>query len=108
MKLVRNCSSQFLQNLPDRLKLVVMLGVQEGYIKQCRRLVCGLFPSPGQYVNEVAYRAGGATWVHAIHPSHIAKNHFRNWTTGRGNDNGLAKKRDLALKAVGDTELLRG
>ena len=42
---VRNCFSQFLSILPERTKLVVLLGNSDGYLKKMRRIAGEFYPA---------------------------------------------------------------
>ncbi len=74
-----------------------MLGIDDAYIDNCRKL----FGRSHEItpVNEVAYTNGKVTWVHATHPS-PANGHFTTWLTGDATQTAIARKRELAKAAV--------
>jgi hypothetical protein len=88
--LLENCANRFLRYLPSELKLVVMLGAQDGYIKRCRRLIGAMYGAEYRYINPVAYSTGQVTWVHATHPSR-QNGHFNQWVDGAESASKLTK-----------------
>ena len=98
-RMLVECSRQFLFNFPEQLKLIVMLGVQNGYIKECRRLINALHPGTFHLLNDAAYSAGGVVWVHATHPSKL-NGHFNDWVNGDSRHKPMARKRDLVIDAI--------
>lgn len=98
-RMLTQCSGQFLRCLPKQLKLVVLLGVQDGYIKQCQKLISSLDVSDFRIVNAVAYLRGGVTWVHVTHPS-TANGHFSEWMSGDPRTLLIARKRELAIDTI--------
>ena len=97
-RLLVNCSNRFLRRFPSQLKLVVMLGVGDEYMKRCQRLIAAIHGGDFREVNPVAYSTGRVTWVHVTHPSG-QNGHFEEWVAGAGSDS-KTTKRDLAKKAV--------
>ena len=77
----RACASTFLTNLPDSVRLVVMLGTTDGYIAGCKRLIRSIHPTTWAEINDVSYRAGGVVFVHVSHPSGSNGNHSK-WMKG--------------------------
>ena len=63
------CSTRFITNLPNRTKLVVMLGMgsRGNYVRACRGLFQAARPGAWRYVNDVAYTDGKITVVHTEH-----------------------------------------
>ena len=64
---VRNCFSEFLSALPERTKLVVLLGNSDSSLKKMRRIVEEFYPTESRAEPEyerVSYSAGGKRWVH--------------------------------------------
>jgi hypothetical protein len=64
-----NCGRQFLAQLPERTKLVVMLGLGSNlnYVQAARRLFERVRPGPWSRINSVAYTDGAVTVVHVEH-----------------------------------------
>jgi hypothetical protein len=98
LKIIERCASTFLVKLPKKVKLVVLLGTSDSYIKKTKQIFSGLY-SDFSPINDCAFRAGGTLWVYAAHPS-PGNGHFDSWVSA-GIDNPSGKKRDLALKALG-------
>ena len=92
------CARSYLAALPPRLRLVVMLGSDSGYVDRCARLLGQV--GAGETVRScaVAYRRGSVTFVHATHPS-PANGHFQAWAEGAP-DSAAGRKRELARAAV--------
>jgi hypothetical protein len=98
------CTSRFLSELPDHLRLVVMLSTDNIYIEGCKKQISSLHSSSFEVINEVCYRTGRVTWVHAAHPSHTNGWHGR-WldapvSTTSGNKREKAKQ-GIALAGLG-------
>jgi hypothetical protein len=103
---VFNCFSAFLSKLPSRLKLVVLLGNSESYLRKMTSLVSQFYSDdfhsdPGDKL--IAYKAGGKLWVHVGHPSR-GNGYYNNFledppTIGQG------KKREIARRAIGHLNL---
>lgn len=98
-RLLKNCANRFLRYLPSELKLVMMLGVQDGYIKRCRWLIEVLHGGDYRYINPVAYSTGRVIWVHVPHPSGSNNGHIRDWMDGPETDPMVAK-RELAKEVI--------
>lgn len=64
--IITNCIRRHLGDLPDSLKLVVMLGNGAGYIDGCRRAIVSV-RSGIRSVNDVAYGDDQVMFVHTIH-----------------------------------------
>jgi len=104
MAVIRCCASQHLGELPPTLKLVILLGTDDRYIESARALVGSLHRDCAE-VNSVAFRAGGALWVHATHPS-PGNGHFNAWVSGPATSKS-GQKRELALQAIRSIEWCR-
>jgi hypothetical protein len=96
-RFTENCAKQFLSRFPERLRLIIMLGVDDNYIKNCRTLVGRLHQL--RTVNHVSYTNGQVTWVHVIHPS-PANGHFESWVSGDAGRVPMGRKRELAKVVV--------
>jgi hypothetical protein len=103
--ILHTCTQAFLHPLPDRTRLIVMLGVDDGYIRECQKLIHKLYPANFRVINEVAYGTPQHIWVHLTHPS--PGNGTRNqWLSGPVNSTS-GRKRELALIAILDNGLAR-
>ncbi len=99
--ILRRCAETYLVGLPASVRLVLMLGTGDAYVEGCRRLVRSLRGGVFRDLNEIAYRSGDVTWVHASHPSRL-NGHHPAWmaadpTTKQG------RKRLMAASTVADT-----
>lgn len=98
---VRNCFSQFLSVLPERTKLVVLLGNSDSYLKKMRRIVGDFYPADFCAEPEyegVSYSAGGKRWVHVGHPSR-GNGYFKNFMED-DEDSKQGRKRRIARAAA--------
>jgi hypothetical protein len=98
LDIIRRCADTYLQQLPQTVKLVVLLGTADSYIAKTRAIFSNMFQD-FESVNEVAFRAGGALWVYGAHPS-PGNGHFEAWASGPG-DTSSGRKRVLAQRALG-------
>jgi len=98
-RLITNCAKQFLESLPVRLRLIVMLGVQDGYISECRKLMNELYQGQIKSINPVAYSNSQMMFVHATHPS-PQNGWFDKWTSCPAATSLLGQKREHAKEAV--------
>ena len=94
--IIQRCANTFLGKLPDSVKLVVLLGTSDNYIRETEFIFAELY-SDYESINPCAFRAGGALWVYATHPS-PGNGHFKSWEEGK--DNTSAQKRIFALQAL--------
>ncbi len=78
-----NCTSEFLGNLPDRLRVCVLLSNDKKYIEACHNAVRRLRAGTRR-INSVSYGDDQITWVHIIHVGGPGKNHVNNWFAGNG------------------------
>lgn len=97
LAVIKRCAGTYLQRLPEAVKLVLLLGTADNYIAKTRGIFSKLYPDFSS-VNDVAFRAGGALWVYAAHPS-PGNGHFDAWLTGE-TDNASGRKRSLAQQAL--------
>lgn len=95
---VRTCSTRFLGTLPERLRLVLMLGTNDRYIQHASELIRSLHPGVTQF-NPVAYGDSKVLWVHVAHPSR-ANGHLKEWLSGDPAKSRPAGKRELAKQAI--------
>jgi hypothetical protein len=103
--ILRTCTQAFLFALPERTRLIVILGVDDGYIRECQKLVYNLYPKDFRTINEVAYGTPQHLWVHVTHPS--PGNGTRNqWLSGPEYSTS-GRKRELALQTIVENGLAR-
>ncbi len=94
------CAKNYLANLPEATRLVVLLGNEEKYINFCRELI-GKVRGEANWVTPMAYDSKGVRFVHVIH----AKAQGRlipDWLAGQGSQ--VSKKAD-ATRAVQELQL---
>lgn len=102
-----NCADQFLSLLPPRLRLIVMLGNDDGYIRACQDMMRCLHPDIVPK-GRVAYGTEATTWVHVVHPSPACKSHQRDWLSGTDNTQGAkGEQARWAARQSGAYEALR-
>ncbi len=102
-RIISNCMNKFLTGLPDRLKLIIMLSNDDGYVDACYNSFRTVYPNLHR-INPVAYTNDVVTWVHTIHPSGAAGKHRIDWlnsTKGK-----QATKREYALEAVNNSGVI--
>lgn len=92
------CAETFLADLPSTVRLVLLLGTTDSYIKGCRGVVRSLYGSRFSDINEVSYRTGDVVWAHVSHPSGL-NGHHPVWMTGDPSTK-PGGKRDLAIQAI--------
>lgn len=97
LAIIQRCASTYLQSLPAGIALVLLLGTADSYVKKTRSIFAKLY-SDFQSVNSVSFRAGGALWLYAAHPS-PGNGHFEAWLTGDA-ENPSGKKRILVQQAL--------
>ena len=66
---LRNCADVHLRALPDRLRLVILLGNSDAYVSAIRRQLQRLYPFDYKRLGRKAHFAAGRNWVHLTHPS---------------------------------------
>lgn len=94
-RVARNCVDQFLRELPERTKLVVMLGNEARYIEFCREQV-GHARGGVKPVNAISYESNGVRFVHVIHAKAQGAL-IPDWLAGK---NSQQERRRLAVEAV--------
>ena len=93
-----NCSRTFLAQLPERLKVVVMLSNTDSYVKECFLRIKELHPST-KMLNPVAYSNGSVTWIHIVHFGGQGFNWMSDWLNEAPNKAG--QKGAWAVQAAG-------
>lgn len=88
-EVLTNCSTRFLAALPNRTRLVVMLGMgsKQNYIRSCQGAFAAARPGRWLTLNEVAYTDGHIT---VVHTEHFAAQGalIPNWLSGNGHPRG--------------------
>src|SRR5690606_2333566 len=92
------CTSTYLPDMPPSVRRVVLLGLGDHYVKGVRQMMRRIFDDFTD-INNVAFQAGGKTWVFAIHPSKSTGSHFKAWLEA-DKDATLGRKRSLAQAAI--------
>lgn len=100
---IKNCVAEFLGNLPDGLRLVVMLGNDAGYINGCFAAIREARPRL-KPINIVAYADEQVVFVHTVHFKAQGPT-VPDWASGvpgraKRPETDQALKRDLAIEAV--------
>ncbi len=103
--IVRRCAQTYLAVLPSSVRLVVMLGTGDAYMKRCQSLIGSLYLNDLQVINDVSYRTGRVVWVHASHPSGL-NGHHASWMTGDQSDK-QGRKKVLAQQAAAHALLMQ-
>lgn len=101
-KVAHNCTEQHLSAMPERTRLVVLLGNSEDYVEGCRSLFQRLYPDL-QSINEVCYSNGKITWVHAIHAA-AQGDYIPQWLSGKPTP--IGRKFKPALDGVLGSEVI--
>jgi hypothetical protein len=86
---LENCSSRFLGKLPERTKLLIMLGLgsRGNYVSACRQALMKARPGTWRTVNDVAYTDGK---IMVVHTEHFASQGalLPNWLSGEKHERG--------------------
>lgn len=104
-KVIDQCVSSFLARLPNSLRLIIVLGVTDSYIRNIRKKMKELHPDGFREINRVAYENNRLLWVHLTHPS--KGNGTLNAWLSSDSDNGSGRKRELAIEALRQKGLCR-
>jgi hypothetical protein len=102
---IDNCADTFLTDLPDTVRVILVLGVNNTYIRKFRNKMRGLHPVGFREINEVAYENKCILWVHLTHPSK-ANGTLNAWLNGGANETS-GHKRELASELLRDRGLCR-
>lgn len=85
----QQCGSTFLGRLPERTRLVVMLGLGSklNYVRACRMLFQRIRPGSWDAINEVSYTDGK---IVVVHTEHFASQGalLPNWLSGEAHERG--------------------
>ena len=96
MDLCEYKQKHFLTDLPERLRLIVLLGNSSSYINNLYEIFKEYYPDLIR-LNAVSYSNKKLTFVHIAHPSG-ANGHFNNWLNSEIGKQ--AEKRKLAIQAI--------
>jgi len=97
-QIIDECADAFLTSFPDSLKVVLVLGVTDSYIKSIREKMRNLHPVGFKNISSVAYENNRLLWVHLTHPS-MANVTLNAWLTS-GTDETSGHKRELASQIL--------
>ena len=103
--IIDECANTFLTSFPDSLKVVLVLGVTDSYIKNFRKKMEELHPQGFHVINAVAYENHCLLWVHLTHPS-MGNGTLNAWLT-RATDTTSGRKRELASRILRERRLCR-
>lgn len=95
---LKTCAKAFLGDLPSSVRLVLMLGTTDSYIKGCRNVVRSIYGARYSEIDEVSYRTGDVIWVHVSHPSRM-NGHHAAWMAGDVTTM-PGRKQNLAITAI--------
>ncbi|QTA85808.1 hypothetical protein [Desulfonema magnum] len=82
-ELIKICANTFLADISSSVRLVLMLGTADPYIKHCKNTVKSLYPDEFEEFNIVAYGTGHILWVHLTHPSPV-NGTVKSWLNSEG------------------------
>jgi hypothetical protein len=95
---LRGCMREYLMNLPDRTRTVVLLGNGDRYVDTIAHELQRMYGSQYSRLNYVAHKTGDRVWVHVAHPS-PGNGHFGTFIDG-AIDTTQGLKRKLAQDAL--------
>ena len=94
--ILTRCTDNFLSRLPKSIKVVFMLGNDDGYVKSCQKLLMDKFSDDFNIINPMAVYADNRVWVHLAHPSGL-NGHFGKWLNA---EDGAGIKRKEVIEAI--------
>lgn len=97
-EIIANCSEKYLRDLPKEIRVVVMLGNSDQYVKAVKKLLKAMFEDSFCEINDMAVKADGKVWVHVAHPSGL-NGHFNTWLTS---NSGPGLKRHKAIAGIAE------
>lgn len=103
----RTCAETYLTKIPDRTKLVLMLGTADSYVGSCMALIRSLHPSTFGRLNSMSYRASGSVFVHVSHPSG-SNGHHSAWMSGGAGTKSGAKRKQAEVGVQAALGVARG
>ena len=102
-RIISNCMNTFLKDLPERLKIIIMLSNDDKYMDACFESFSKIYTGLKR-INQVSYTNGKITWIHTIHPSGASGKHRIDWLNASSGKQ--AMKRDLALETIKKSGIL--
>jgi len=97
-EIVDRCAKTFLATIPESVKVMIVLGVTDAYVRSFRKKMQALHPEGFRVINKMAYQNNNVLWVHVTHPSR-GNGTLNAWLT-RGDDDTSGSKRLLAIDAL--------
>lgn len=97
-EIIDRCAKMFLESIPKSVKVMIVLGVTDAYVRSFRKKMQALHPEGFRIINEMAYRNNAMLWVHVTHPSR--GNGTLNAWLKRDSDDTSGRKRLLAIEAL--------
>lgn len=96
-KFFDRCTEQYLGQLPESVRAVIFLGLDEPYVEAVFERMKELHPTIRR-LNALAYATDRVAFVHVIHPSPLATSHRQKWLAA--DDTSLARKRRIVMDAL--------
>jgi len=112
-EIINNCAEEYLADVPDSVELICFLGVTDQYIKKCKNIIKSLYPTGFKDIDVISYKTNRFLCVHLTHPSKGNGTKDAWLETDLLDDNApsrnkaSARKRDMAIKAIGSTGAIR-
>jgi hypothetical protein len=97
-EIIAQCTNTFIANIPKSVKVMIVLGVTDAYVRSFRKTMQSLHPDGFREVNEMAYQNNNMLWVHVTHPSR-GNGTIKAWLT-QGTEDTSGHKRLLAIEAL--------
>ncbi|MBY6106260.1 hypothetical protein KUW19_07110 [Ferrimonas balearica] len=95
---VSRCARKYLQDFPESLKAVLVLGTNDAYINKMKSLIQEIHPTTYKEFDGISYEAGGVLWLHITHPSK-GNGHLSSWLY-KDSSNASGKKRIQAIQRL--------
>lgn len=76
---IRTCMERWFTQLNPNLRLVVLLGTTDAYVRAVSERLRDLHPATFRAVNDTTLTAAGVIWTFMQHPSTVSENHYRRW-----------------------------
>lgn len=97
-RFLRGCMREHLADLPDRTRIVVLLGNDDRYVDTIAQELQRMYAGQYSRVSAVAHKAGERLWVHIAHPS-PGNGHFTAFIDGP-TETPQGLKRELARQVL--------
>ena len=95
-EIISTCINKYLTKTPNRLSIIIMLGISDKYIEECRKAIKNINRNRFNEINDVAYIQNNKLFVHIAHPS-PGNGHIKDWISGKST---VGKKKRLAEDAI--------